>query len=85
MAAGPELLARTQYRYFSEHSGALNSLINSLVSENWAEVVSQSDIKCWKEILVGIFTHSNVQNERSALCGKDRRYGNNLSRLFVCF
>ncbi|XP_067212068.1 protein transport protein Sec31A isoform X2 [Linepithema humile] len=67
MAAGPELLARTQYRYFSEHSSALNSLINSLVSENWAEVVSSSDIKCWKEALIGIFTHSSTQ-ERSALC-----------------
>ncbi|XP_029659389.1 protein transport protein Sec31A isoform X1 [Formica exsecta] len=67
MAAGPELLARTQYRYFSEHSSALNSLINSLLSENWTEVVKNSDIKCWKEALVGIFTNSNTQ-ERSALC-----------------
>lgn len=69
MAAGPELLARTQYRYFLEHSSALNSLINSLVSENWAEVVKNSDIKCWKEALIGIFTHSTTQ-ERSILCGK---------------
>ncbi|XP_054008172.1 protein transport protein Sec31A isoform X1 [Hylaeus anthracinus] len=67
MAAGPDLLARTQYRYFSEHSGALNSLINSLVSENWAEVVNNTDINCWKEVLIGIFTHSNPQ-ERSTLC-----------------
>ncbi|XP_043253863.1 protein transport protein Sec31A [Colletes gigas] len=67
MAAGPDLLARTQYRYFSEHSGALNTLINSLVSENWAEVVTNTDINCWKEVLIGIFTHSNPQ-ERSTLC-----------------
>lgn len=71
MAAGPDLLARTQYRYFSEHSGALNSLINSLVSENWAEVVKNTDINCWKEVLIGIFTHSNPQ-ERSVLCGKNQ-------------
>ncbi|XP_033185033.2 COPII coat complex component secretory 31 [Bombus vancouverensis nearcticus] len=67
MAAGPDLLARTQYRYFSEHSGALNSLINSLVSENWADVVNNADINCWKEVLIGIFIHSNPQ-ERSVLC-----------------
>ncbi|XP_076232600.1 COPII coat complex component secretory 31 isoform X2 [Calliopsis andreniformis] len=67
MAAGPDLLARTQYRYFAEHSGALNSLINSLVSENWAEVVKNTDINCWKEVLIGIFTHS-IPQERSALC-----------------
>ncbi|XP_031840951.2 COPII coat complex component secretory 31 isoform X1 [Nomia melanderi] len=67
MAAGPDLLARTQYRYFSEHTGALNSLINSLVSENWGDIVKNSDINCWKEVLIGIFTHSNPQ-ERATLC-----------------
>ncbi|XP_015607980.1 protein transport protein Sec31A isoform X2 [Cephus cinctus] len=67
MTGGPELLARTQYRYFSEHSGALNSLINSLVSEDWADIVKNCDINCWKEALVGVFTHSNAE-ERSALC-----------------
>ncbi|XP_017886160.1 protein transport protein Sec31A isoform X2 [Ceratina calcarata] len=68
MAAGPDLLARTQYRYFSEHTGALNSLISSLVSENWADVVQNSDINCWKEVLIGIFRHSDPR-ERSTLCG----------------
>lgn len=67
MAGGPDLLAKTQYRYFSEHSGALNSLINSLVSENWTDIVTNGDIYCWKEILIGVFTHSSGQ-DRSALC-----------------
>ncbi|KAG7202003.1 hypothetical protein KM043_004690 [Ampulex compressa] len=67
MAAGPDLLARTQYRYFSERTGALNSLINSLVSENWAELVKNSDISCWREVLLGIFTHASAQ-ERPVLC-----------------
>lgn len=69
MAGGPDLLAKAQYKYFSEHTGALNTLINCLVSENWLDVVKNSDINCWKEILVGIFTHSSPQ-ERSNLCGK---------------
>ncbi|XP_043275091.1 protein transport protein Sec31A isoform X2 [Venturia canescens] len=67
MAGGPDLLARTQYKYFAEHSGALNSLINSLVSENWSDIVKNCDITCWKETLVGIFTHSQPE-ERSLLC-----------------
>ncbi|XP_063973908.1 protein transport protein Sec31A isoform X1 [Diachasmimorpha longicaudata] len=67
MAGGPDLLARTQYRYFSEHTGVLNSLINFVVSDNWAEFVGNCDVNCWKETLVGIFTHSNTE-ERSALC-----------------
>ncbi|XP_015176477.1 PREDICTED: protein transport protein Sec31A isoform X2 [Polistes dominula] len=65
MTGGPELLAKTQYRYFSEHSGALNSIINSLVSENWTDIVKNVDINCWKEVLIGIFTHGQ---ERSMLC-----------------
>ncbi|XP_034939412.1 protein transport protein Sec31A [Chelonus insularis] len=67
MTGGPDLLAKTQYRYFSERTGALNSLINSLVSENWSELVNSCDINCWKEIIVGIFTHLNG-SECSVLC-----------------
>ncbi|XP_031779577.1 protein transport protein Sec31A isoform X3 [Nasonia vitripennis] len=67
MAGGPELLAQTQYRYFSEHTGALNSLINSLVSENWVDVVRNCDITCWKEALIGVFTHT-APEERNSLC-----------------
>ncbi|XP_048510063.1 protein transport protein Sec31A isoform X2 [Athalia rosae] len=67
MAGGADLLAKTQYRYFSEHSSALNSLINSLVSEDWGDIINNCDIKCWKEALVGVFTHSNPE-ERTALC-----------------
>ncbi|XP_066594870.1 protein transport protein Sec31A isoform X2 [Prorops nasuta] len=67
MAGGPDLLARTQYRYFSEHSGALNSLMNSLVSESWIDIVKNSDINCWKEVLVALFTYCDAA-ERIALC-----------------
>ncbi|XP_058800032.1 protein transport protein Sec31A isoform X2 [Phymastichus coffea] len=67
MAGGPDLLAKTQYRYFNEHSGALNSLINSVVSENWVDLVKNCDITSWKEALVGIFTHISPA-ERGALC-----------------
>lgn len=67
MAGGPDLLARTQYRYFSEHTGTLNYLINSLVSDNWSALVENCDINCWKETLVGIFSHANTE-ECSTLC-----------------
>lgn len=69
MAGGPDLLAQTQDRYFSEHSGALNTLINSLVSDNWVDVVNKCDISCWKEVLIGVFTHTSPE-ERGALCGR---------------
>lgn len=69
MAGGPELMAQTQYKFFNQHSGALNSLINSLISENWMDIVKNCDINCWKEALIGVFTHTNPE-ERSTLCGK---------------
>jgi protein transport protein SEC31 len=69
MTGGSDLLAQTQYRYFTEHTGALNSLINSLVSENWIDVVKNCDINCWKEAIVGVFTHTSPE-ERSVLCGE---------------
>ena len=68
MAGGPDLLAQTQYRYFMEHSGALNSLISSLVTENWTDIIQNCDLACWKEALIGIFTHT-APGERSILCG----------------
>ncbi|KAJ8680760.1 hypothetical protein QAD02_016547 [Eretmocerus hayati] len=67
MAGGPDLLARTQYKYFSEHSGSVNSLINSLVSENWLDVVKGCDLSSWKEALIGVFTHTKSE-ERTVLC-----------------
>lgn len=67
MAGGPELIAQTQYRYFTEHSGAVNSLINSLVTENWTDIAKSCDIAYWKEALVGIFTHT-APGERTLLC-----------------
>ena len=73
MAGGPDLLAQTQYKYFMEHSGALNSLINSLVSENWMDIVKGCDINSWKKTLVGIFTHT-APEERSVLCGELNAY-----------
>ncbi|KAJ8666244.1 hypothetical protein QAD02_007906 [Eretmocerus hayati] len=67
MAGGPDLLARTQYKYFSEHSGSVNSLINSLVSENWLDVVKGCDLSSWKEALIGVFIHTKSE-ERTVLC-----------------
>lgn len=69
MAGGPDLLAKTQYRYLSEHSSAVNSLINSVVSQDWSDIVKNCDVKCWKEALVGVLTHS-CPEERSELCGE---------------
>ena len=68
MAGGSDLLAQTMNKYFSEHTGALNSLINSLVSKDWMDIVKKCDISCWKEVLVGIFVHANIE-ERNILCG----------------
>lgn len=69
VAGGPELLARTQYKYFLEHQGTVNSLINSLVSENWLDIAQNCNITCWREAVVGVFTNCSPE-ERPALCGE---------------
>ncbi|XP_012288447.1 protein transport protein Sec31A isoform X2 [Orussus abietinus] len=67
ITGGPELLARSQRRYFAEHSGSLNFLIDSLVNENWVNIVKNCDIRDWKEALIGVFANGNSE-ELSVLC-----------------
>lgn len=65
-AGGPELLARTQFRYLRNSDGFLSNIISALVTEDWSGVVQQCTIDSWKECLVAILTHSREQ--MSTLC-----------------
>lgn len=58
---GPELLARTQFRYLKNSEGFLSNIISALVTEDWSGVVAQCTIDSWKECLVAILTHSREQ------------------------
>ncbi len=58
---GPEILARTQFRYLKNSEGYLSNIISALVTEDWSGVVTQCTIDSWKECLVAILTHSREQ------------------------
>lgn len=61
MTGGPELLARTQYRYLKNQEGYLSNIVSALVTEDWMSVVSQCTTDSWKEALAATLTHSKEQ------------------------
>lgn len=54
---GPELLARTQYRYLKRSQGFLSNIISALVTDDWSSVIAQCTTDSWKEALVATLTH----------------------------
>lgn len=61
-------MAKTQYKYLEQSEGYVSSLINALVSEDWASVINNCDINSWKEALCAAITHS-PEEEFPRLCG----------------
>lgn len=93
VTAGPEVLARTQFRYLRNSDGFLSNIMSALVTEDWSGVVQQCTIDSWKECLVAILTHSREQ--MSTLCeqlgerllsegGKDKKNIENAILCYIC-
>lgn len=61
MTGGPELLARTQYRYLKKRDGYLANIISALVTDDWSGVVGQCSTDSWKEALAATLTHAKQQ------------------------
>lgn len=66
LAGGPELLARTQYRYLKKSEGYLSNIISALVTDDWGAVITQCTTDSWKEALVATLTH--CRDLAPALC-----------------
>ncbi|KAK3915327.1 Protein transport protein Sec31A [Frankliniella fusca] len=69
MTGGPDLLAKTQFRYFQKSTGYLSTLMSAVVTEDWSQVVASCDLESWKEALTAILTHTRG-DEFSRLCEK---------------
>ncbi|XP_052127985.1 protein transport protein Sec31A [Frankliniella occidentalis] len=67
MTGGPDLLAKTQFRYFQKSKGYLSTLMSAVVTEDWSQVVASCDLESWKEALTAILTHTRG-DEYSRLC-----------------
>ncbi|XP_046568756.1 protein transport protein Sec31A-like [Haliotis rubra] len=67
IAGGPELLSRTQKKYFQKNKSNLGRLISSIVTHDWAHIVETCDLDNWKQALAIILTYSSAE-EFAALC-----------------
>lgn len=66
-AGGIALLQRTQCRYFKQATSDSAKLISAVVHCNWAHVVNNCEISCWKEALAAVLTYAKPE-EFSPLC-----------------
>lgn len=69
IAGGPELLLRTQKKYFQRNKSNLGRLIMSVVTHDWAHIVETCELDNWKEALALILTYS-LPEEFASLCDK---------------
>ncbi|XP_064595245.1 protein transport protein Sec31A-like isoform X2 [Liolophura sinensis] len=67
IAGGPELLARTQKKFFQRNKSKTNKLVASILSRDWRQIVEGCDLNNWKEALAVIVTYAS-NDEFTALC-----------------
>ncbi|XP_053318811.1 protein transport protein Sec31A isoform X2 [Spea bombifrons] len=67
IAGGPDLLARTQTKYFAKSQSKITRLITAVVTKNWKEIVQSCDLQNWREALAAVLTYAKPE-EFSALC-----------------
>lgn len=77
ISGGPELLRRTQKKYFQKNSNSsIARLISSVVTNDWTHIVETCELDNWKEALAVVLTYAK-QEEFSTLCDT---LGNRLER-----
>uniref|UniRef100_A0A8C2A455 Protein transport protein Sec31A n=1 Tax=Cyprinus carpio TaxID=7962 RepID=A0A8C2A455_CYPCA len=64
ISGGEELLKKTQQHYLQRQT---NSLISSVVTQNWCDIVQSCELDNWKEALAALLTYANPE-EFAPLC-----------------
>ncbi|KAM6986498.1 protein transport protein Sec31A [Aplochiton taeniatus] len=67
IAGGPELLARTQKKYFTKRHSKITKLISAVVLKDWRDILHTCDLLNWKEALAAVMTYAQPE-EFSSLC-----------------
>ncbi|KAM4054005.1 protein transport protein Sec31A isoform 3-T3 [Anomaloglossus baeobatrachus] len=67
IAGGPDLLARTQTKYFAKSQSKITRLITAVVTKNWSDIVESCDLKNWREALAAVLTYAKPE-EFASLC-----------------
>ncbi|KAJ8286744.1 hypothetical protein GJAV_G00042790 [Gymnothorax javanicus] len=68
IAGGPELLEKTQKKYFETAKSRITKLISAVVTKDWRDILETCDLQNWKEALAAVMTYASPQ-EFSSLCG----------------
>ncbi|XP_059401593.1 protein transport protein Sec31A-like [Carassius carassius] len=68
IAGGPELLAKTQKKYFTKTQSKISKLISAVVMKDWLDILETCDLQNWKEVLAALMTYAKPE-EFSSLCG----------------
>ncbi|KAM6975129.1 protein transport protein Sec31A [Tautogolabrus adspersus] len=67
IAGGPELLEKTQRKYFTNTHSKITKLISAVVMKDWHDVLQTCDLHNWKEALAAVMTYAKPE-EFSSLC-----------------
>uniref|UniRef100_A0A8C6T601 Protein transport protein Sec31A n=1 Tax=Neogobius melanostomus TaxID=47308 RepID=A0A8C6T601_9GOBI len=59
ISGGEELLKKTQQKYLSKQK---NSLISSVVTQNWKDIVESCELDNWKEALAALLTYAHPED-----------------------
>uniref|UniRef100_A0AAY4AXN1 Protein transport protein Sec31A n=1 Tax=Denticeps clupeoides TaxID=299321 RepID=A0AAY4AXN1_9TELE len=68
IAGGPELLEKTQKKYFSKSQSKISKLISAVVMKDWRNILETCDLHSWRESLAAVMTYAKP-DEFSSLCG----------------
>ncbi|KAJ8346349.1 hypothetical protein SKAU_G00277500 [Synaphobranchus kaupii] len=68
IAGGPELLEKTQKKYFEKTRSKITKLISAVVTKDWRDILETCDLQNWKEALAAVMTYASPE-EFSSLCG----------------
>uniref|UniRef100_UPI0037E7B61A protein transport protein Sec31A n=1 Tax=Semicossyphus pulcher TaxID=241346 RepID=UPI0037E7B61A len=67
IAGGPELLEKTQKKYFTNTHSKITKLISAVVLKDWHDILQTCDLNNWKEALAAVMTYAKPE-EFSSLC-----------------
>ncbi|XP_065821502.1 protein transport protein Sec31A isoform X4 [Labrus bergylta] len=67
IAGGPELLEKTQKKYFTNTHSKITKLISAVVMKDWHDILQTCDLHNWKEALAAVMTYAKPE-EFSSLC-----------------
>ncbi|XP_062409795.1 protein transport protein Sec31A isoform X3 [Sardina pilchardus] len=68
IAGGPELLERTQKKYFLKTQTKITKLISAVVMKDWLDILQTCELHNWREALAAVMTYAKPE-EFSTLCG----------------